>query len=278
MLTRTFAHLQGVGAKTEGDLWNAGFHTWSDIEEKKPSGFSASKWEYFRNNLSQARQNFATKPTFFTKLLPASQHWRIFSQFRQVTAYLDIETTGLGPSAYITTIALYDGTRTRTYVQGKNLDEFPIDIMEYDVLVTYNGKTFDVPVIEKYFGMLLPQAHIDLRYILGGLGFKGGLKKCEVMLGIDRDELAGVDGYMAVLLWNHFRETGDQKAMDTLLAYNIMDTVNLEILMVEAFNRHLEKTPFYETLKIPIPETPQQEITPDRDLVAKLSAYATAVG
>ena len=62
---------------------------------------------------------------------------------------------------------------------------------------------------------------IDLRYILYSLGFKGGLKSIEHQLGTDRADLRDIDGYFAVLLWNEYVRTGDQKALDTLLAYNI---------------------------------------------------------
>jgi uncharacterized protein YprB with RNaseH-like and TPR domain len=41
---------------------------------------------------------------------------------------------------------------------------------------------------------------IDLRYILKSMGFKGGLKGCEKQLGMDRGDLAGVDGLLAVYL------------------------------------------------------------------------------
>jgi hypothetical protein len=69
-------------------------------------------------------------------------------------------------------------------------------------------------------------------------------------LGIDRGDLRDIDGFFAVLLWNEFQRTGDQKALDTLLAYNVQDTVTLENLMVTAYNRKLQQTPFYENLLI----------------------------
>ena len=56
-----------------------------------------------------------------------------------------------------------------------------------------------------------------------------------------------LDGFFAVLLWGEYQRTGDQKALDTLLAYNIQDTVNLENLMVTAYNLKLKDTPFYES-------------------------------
>jgi hypothetical protein len=48
----------------------------------------------------------------------------------------------------------------------QNLKEFPEVIRNYRLLVTYNGKCFGVPFIERYFGIRLEQAQLDLRYIL----------------------------------------------------------------------------------------------------------------
>ena len=66
-------------------------------------------------------------------------------------AYLDIETT---------TIALYNGESIYHYVNNHNLDDFLDDINKYKVIVTYNGKSFDVPFIDNYFGIELNHAHI----------------------------------------------------------------------------------------------------------------------
>lgn len=270
MLTNTFIHLQGIGLKTETDLWHSGIRTWDDFRASAPGFFSGPKAAYFSQALAEASRQLSCRPDYFTALLPASQHWRIFPHFQEKTAYLDIETTGLADSSEITTIAIYDGKRIKYYIQGENLASFPADIMNYDVLVSYNGKSFDVPMINRYFGIRLSQAHIDLRYVLYNLGIKGGLKGCERQLGLDRGELDGVDGYMAFVLWDRYRQTGDRKALETLLAYNIMDTVNLERLMIEAYNRNLSLTPFRDKL-LPEPLLPPIPFSPDRKLIAELS-------
>lgn len=274
MLTNTFIHMQGIGLKTETALWQAGILEWQDFFNKTlTNSISPRRATYILETLEESRNNLSTSPGYFTKLLPASQHWRIFPHFRETTAYLDIETTGLSDSCDITTISLYDGQAIRYYVTGENLNDFPTDIMKYDVLVSYNGKSFDVPVIERFFDITLDRAHIDLRYVLNSLGFKGGLKGCERQLGLDRGELDGVDGYMAVLLWNSYRQTGNRRTLETLLAYNIMDTVNLELLMVEAYNRSLINTPFQKHLAIPAPtEQPPIPFEPDLELIAELSS------
>jgi len=121
---------------------------------------------------------------------------------------------------------------------------------------SYNGKSFDIPFLEQYFNIRLDHAHIDLRYILYSLGYRGGLKGCERQLGIDRGDLTDIDGFFAVLLWGEYQRTGDQKALDTLLAYNIQDTINLENLMVTVYNMKLKETSFYDTHFIEDPILP----------------------
>jgi len=145
----------------------------------------------------------------------------------------------------ITTIALYDGSSIIHYINGQNLDDFLDDIVKYKVIVSYNGKTFDVPFIENYFGIKLDHAHIDLRYILGSLGYRGGLKSCEIQLGFDRGDLKDIDGFFAVQLWHDYQKTGNPKALETLLAYNIQDVLTLENLMVISYNLKIKNTPFY---------------------------------
>lgn len=217
-------------------------------------------------------------PAYFSNQLPANQSWRLFPEFRKSTVYLDIETTGLERDYNdITTIALYDGTTIQTYVQGQNLDDFVDDIQKYNVIVSYNGKCFDIPFIEQYFNIQLNHAQIDLRYVLGSLGYKGGLKGCERQLGMDRGDLSDVDGFFAVLLWNEYKKSWNQKVLDTLLAYNVQDTVNLENLMVTAYNLKLKATPFYHTHRMPSPSVPDNPYVADLKTVDTIK-YGSGYG
>ena len=113
--------------------------------------------------------------------------------------------------------------------------------------MTYNGKTFDMPFIRRYLGVPVDQAHIDLRYVLASLGYRGGLKECERQMGLDRGELEEVDGYFAVLLWRHYVQHSDRRTLETLLAYNALDVINLEQLMVRAYNLKIAGTPAGDT-------------------------------
>lgn len=245
--------------------------SWNDWRE--PQGILISRKSQleipgiFEASLEALEQH---NPNFFCDRLTSGDQWRIFTHFRENIAYIDIETTGLSEQAEITTIALYDGRKVFTYVNGHNLEQFADDIWKYKVLVSYNGKSFDIPFIEKYFRIKLPQAHIDLRFVLAKLGIKGGLKGCEKTLGINRGALDGVDGAFAVHLWRNYIHYNDESALTTLLAYNVEDTVNLERLLVEAFNRNLSDTPFSEPLSLPFPKLPVLTHQPDLECVARI--------
>jgi len=117
-------------------------------------------------------------------------------------------------------------------------------------------------VIERFFGRTLDHAHIDLRYVLAGLGLKGGLKRCEVQLGMDRGDLEDIDGLFAVVLWKAYLRNRDEEALETLLSYNLQDAINLESLMVTAFNMKIGQTPFDRRFRLPMPEIPPNPIPP----------------
>jgi len=272
MLTNSFIHIQSIGAITEQRLWESGIRDWDSISSDNSVPISPGRKHFLINGIEESQKHLANRnPAYFSNLLSSNQSWRLFPEFRDSTAYLDIETTGLDRQYNkITTIALYDGRAIKTYVQGQNLDDFIEDIQKYKVIVSYNGKSFDVPFIENYFNIRLDHAHIDLRYILQSLGFKGGLKGCERQLGMDRGDLKDIDGFFAVLLWDEYQRTGDQKALDTLLAYNIQDTINMENLMVTAYNMKLKGTPFYEKLLMTESTTPANPFNADLEAVDKI--------
>ncbi|MFC1533488.1 ribonuclease H-like domain-containing protein [Thermodesulfobacteriota bacterium] len=271
MLKNTFIHIPGIGTKTEQRFWEAGIHIWDDFTQNCPVRLSQSKMDTIASCLDESKQNLKfSNSTYFSDLLPTNQHWRFFPEFRESTVYLDIETTGLESwGNIITTIALYNGKSITYYINGQNLDDFMDDIAKYKVIVTYNGKTFDVPFIERYFGINLDHAHIDLRYILGSLGYRGGLKSCEIQLGIDRKDLKDIDGFFAVLLWHDYKRNGNQKTLETLLAYNIQDVLTLENLMVIAYNIKIKDTPSYRS-KLPTPVLPEIPFDVDIDTVNRI--------
>jgi len=272
MLENTFCHIPGIGEVSEKNLWSSGLDSWHKCTDLYKYPLSKKRKETVQRFIEASGRHLQEgNPRYFTDLLPSNFHWRLFPEFRDSIAYLDIETTGLDTwDNAITTIALYDGRSISYYVQGENLEAFERDIEKYKVLVTYNGKCFDIPFIEDYFRTRLDHAHIDLRYVLKSLGYSGGLKGCEHQLGLGRGDLEGVDGFFAVLLWSEFERSSDRRALETLLAYNIEDVVNLETLMVMAYNLKLKGTPFEMTHQLELPDRPEIPFKPDMGVVERV--------
>ncbi|HHF98825.1 MAG TPA: exonuclease [Candidatus Aerophobetes bacterium] len=247
MLKNTFLHIPGIGEKTERWLWQNNILCWEDYLKnhhkiKLPRKMHLTLSLFIRFSLEALlRGNIY----FFKKLLPEKELWRVYSEFKKRTAFLDIETTGLGRgNDYITVVGLFDGEKVQFFIQGKNMQDFARAIKKYSVIVTYNGNQFDLPFLEATFGLEFPQVHIDLRCLLKRLGYYGGLKKIEKALGIKRcKKVQNLTGYDAVKLWNRYMD-GDPDALELLLAYNREDVVNLKYLMEFAYDKMVESLNF----------------------------------
>jgi uncharacterized protein len=271
MLKSTFCHLPRTGYNSEKKLWDLGIRTWDDLIATPCCAQRLSKCRGCKLSIDESIKHLEKDdPSYFGERLPSNECWRLFPQFRRHIAYLDIETTGLY-DASITTIALYDGEHIFHFVRGDNLPDFKRKIRNYRLIVTYNGKTFDVPFIERCFRITVDCPHIDLRYLLHSLGIAGGLKGCERKLGINRPRgMEDLDGEFAVSLWNEYKRTRNEKALETLLAYNVQDVISLEQLLVMAYNRKLRGTPFAKSHSIDAPRVPKNPFSVDRKTVERI--------
>lgn len=234
MLTRTFIHIQTVGPKRELGIWKTGITSWRDFLERGQAVLPPATYRLGRPVMekSLAALDDPHGLAELAAMIPTAEHWRFFPSFDRVV-YLDIETGG-DPNDWggITVVGLYDGMEVTQYVAGQNMHEVGQAMAGYDVVVTFSGSSFDIPVLRQVFPRLMvPPVHIDLRWVLRRLGHRGGLKRIEKALGLARPgEVADMDGYMAVNLWaDHL--AGDPTALPTLLTYNACDIVNLEPLL-----------------------------------------------
>jgi uncharacterized protein YprB with RNaseH-like and TPR domain len=238
VIRSTFLHLPGVGPLTEVRLWREGIVDWvTFLESSQLPGISDDRRR--RLNAEVERGESALKEHdggWFARRLPPGEHWRLYPAFRRTTAFLDIETTSLSPyEGMLTAVTVHGAGQTRTFVADDNLEELPAHLQTFQVLVTFNGIFFDVPFLRVRFpSLIVPPAHIDLRFVLRRLGYTGGLKRIEQALGLgDRTGVEGLTGLDAVRLWNEYRR-GDPAALERLVRYNRADTVNLQPLLVFA--------------------------------------------
>lgn len=152
-------------------------------------------------------------------------------------AYLDIETTGLDPeNDSITVIGIYlTDTTSQRLVQLVGEENTKPNLLEalkdIKVIYTYNGTEFDLPFIAHSIDIDLTELfkHHDLMLDCWKNKLFGGQKAVERKLDIPR-QLKEVNGLEAVRLWERYQIEGDQNALNTLLAYNKEDVVNLQRL------------------------------------------------
>ncbi len=238
MLRATFQHLTGVGPATEAELWRAGYRDWKELLDR-PERLGADPAGHRRlfDEVAASERALAERDAgFFARRLTGGEHWRVHPEFARETAYLDIETTGLSPfQGIVTVVTVHGGGATRSFIAGEDLEELPAYLRRFGVLVTFNGRRFDVPFLEVAFPQLVvPPLHIDLRFVFYRLGIAGGLKRIEERLGIgDRSGVEGIHGPDAVRLWQEYRR-GSRAALERLVRYNRADTVNLEPLLERA--------------------------------------------
>jgi uncharacterized protein YprB with RNaseH-like and TPR domain len=246
-IENSFIPVRGVGEATERRLWERGITHWDEFDPDAVGPKTGDRIEAF---IDAGRDRLAANDVrYFDEALPSAHQWRLYENFREDACFFDIETTGL--SQYrddVTTVSLHRAGETRTFVNdpdpvvGEPLTREAVrsTIGDAPLLVTFNGKRFDVPFLETTFDCSLDAPHIDLMYPCKQIGLSGGLKQIERDVGIERDR-PDISGRDAVRLWREY-ERGSADALETLVEYNRADTVNLRTLMDDVAGSLHEET------------------------------------
>jgi uncharacterized protein YprB with RNaseH-like and TPR domain len=166
--------------------------------------------------------------------------------------FFDTETTGLsgGVGNHAFLVALGWRTRKamllRQYVlpdpafEPAMLAAVAADMDASDALVSYNGKTFDVPVLEgrlvlnRYPADCLRRPHLDLLHPARRL-FKARLGACNLqnveamVLGRDRGE--DIPGFLIPEMYFEYLRHRDPAVLAEVLAHNRQDVVSLSLLL-----------------------------------------------
>jgi len=177
--------------------------------------------------------------------------------------FLDLETTGLaggaGTYAFLVGCGWFDGAlfRVRQFVltsfaaERPLLEEVAALLRASGVLVTYNGKTFDAPLIDTRFlfhrleAPCSGLAHIDLLHPARRLWrpavdfqFDGGEPSCRLsqmeqsILGHVREH--DVPGFEIPSRYFQFVRSGDARGLDGVLEHNRLDVLALAMLTAQA--------------------------------------------
>jgi uncharacterized protein len=170
------------------------------------------------------------------------------------TVFLDTETTGLaggtGTCAFLIGIGAVEGSSFRVrqfflrdFTEEKAALQALAEALEpYQLLVTFNGKTFDVPLLEARYTLahlespLARLAHLDLLRPARRL-WKLRLESCDLknlerqLLGIERR--GDVPGSEIPQIYFDYLRTGSAKGLEAIFFHNALDIVTLAALTVE---------------------------------------------
>lgn len=232
-IENSFVPVEGVGPVTERRLWQAGVTEWSAFDGQVVGPKRADRIESF---VAEAQRRLDRGDvSFFAERVPDAEHWRLFENVREETTFLDIETTGLDRYAdRVTTVSIHRDGDTRTLVHGRDLAAGALrrELAESSLLVTFNGRRFDVPFLEASFDLSIDLPHADLMSVCNQLGYAGGLTAVEREFAIERDR-PDISGRDAVRLWHEY-ERGKDGSLKTLIEYNQEDTENMRPIMERA--------------------------------------------
>ena len=184
-------------------------------------------------------------------LLDALSDGAIPSAHPTTWAFLDTETTGLaggsGTCAFLTGVGSIDreGFRVRQFFMRDYCEEPSVlhslaaYLARFEVLITYNGKSFDQPLLETRYTMCRARhpfgsmEHLDLLYGARRL-FKLRLESCRLVnleyqiLGLERD--ADVPGELIPYYYFEYLRTRHAFRLIPVFHHNVLDIVSLACL------------------------------------------------
>ena len=234
ILEYTFQHLPGFGNIKEKELWKRHIYTWEDFEKTFQKQLNFDFYDS-RSILEESRHKLLNKDiVYFADRLPTNLHFLIPHSFPEETIFLDIETTGL--SIYYDKLTVLGWSildQYNVYIEGhSSKDEFLDALTKAKCVVTFNGSLYDLPFLKNAFNEIkIPKCHIDLRFFSKRVGYRGGQKNIEKLLGVFRpSNVSDISGYEATLLWHKYKE-GDKESLKKLIEYNAHDIDGMKCIL-----------------------------------------------
>lgn len=166
--------------------------------------------------------------------------------------FLDTETTGLGGGAgvlaFLVGLAWFDDegalVMEQLLLQRPGEEDALLELLRErveraSVLVSYNGKAFDLPLLRGRFVMnrrppLPDRPHLDLLHVARRL-HKKRLGACR-LIGLEADVLGyvrvgDIEGGDVAARYSHYLRTGDEGALAAVVEHNALDVVSMAALV-----------------------------------------------
>jgi len=252
------AHLRRTVAAIERKPPSSGFPATGFVEGlvsgeviETPLGKHFETETLYRPHQRHGSYDIADLNGFSPDLLEALSDGTIRGAHPQTLAFLDTETTGLagGSGTYAFLIGVgsieEDGFRVRQFFMRDYCDEPSVlhslsaYLARFEVLVTYNGKSYDQPLLETRYTMCRARhpfarmEHLDLLYGARRL-FKLRLENCRLVnlesriLGFERE--GDIPGELIPYCYFEFLRTRRAHRLAPVFHHNVLDIVTLACL------------------------------------------------
>jgi uncharacterized protein len=228
MITRCFTFLDGISNRKQDIILNQA-SDWNGFLEVDVKGISKLRKFFYNQKVREARQALLNDDVvFFNKYFKNKDLLHLYDYYEDETCFLDVEINRGREDLIL--VGVYDGFETKQFLKGYNLDKKTLFdyLSRFKVIVTYNGSSFDVPLLKKYFDSKLNFIHLDLKPLCLSVDLKGGLKEVEKQLGLNRDLCYSVKPGDPCKIYRAFLVTGDRYYLDLLLNYNEEDCLSLK--------------------------------------------------
>ncbi len=254
-LERTFQLVPRVGPWRERDLYAQNIETWAQFEAQAAirTVMSEAIDADLLNKIGELRAAVAEGSLArVAESVRAAEHWRAYSAFGDQTLFLDIEADG---DSEPTVVGIFDRHGVASFRRDTNLAELPQRMADSRIWVTFNGGSYDLPILRQTFENLpQPLMHLDLKVLARRTGLTGGLKSIEEKLGLTRPpHLKGLKGLDAIRMWKMWTHQRDVKALRILTEYNLYDAINLRSILewcqwriAETYQWQVERQPIFE--------------------------------
>lgn len=243
MIRNTFLFLEKVKHRKEQNLWKQGIRTWTDfLNAEIIKNISPIKKAYFDRKIKEAQQALREEnSSYFKEKLPKKEMWRLYPEFKEECCFLDVE---IDNKRRVILVGISNYYNSNFFVHRINLEHnfLQEELDKYKLLITFNGSSFDLPLLDRQLNIEIKIPHIDLKPLCVKLGLKGGLKEVENILNLKRP--AHLYG-SPVDLWKAFHASGDKEYLDLLIDYNREDIENLKLVMDHCYKKMKESLNIY---------------------------------
>jgi len=233
MLENSLVLLPGVGIGTEDMLWRNGIHGLSQLQEAHAvKGISRRRLKLLQEKATDVLHDLdKCNYVRLANHMPGREMWRFLSLVNDRSIALDVESARFGREnkPVVLSLCSSDG-KCMTLVRGDSLSWHRFDdlLRGADFIITYNGSSFDLPLLRQNGYRVDGPIHIDLRRYSRRANLMGGLKDIERCINISRPRYLEFSTSAQVsYLWRLWESRGCKNALDLLIAYNQQDARSL---------------------------------------------------